>query len=557
VRFVYGSHRAMTLFKLVETEAGAERQRIFVAAVATGVANALVLSRINALAHSSQNIETPALLGIVCIIVVYIVSARYVNIRLTALVHAVMRRIKMRVGDKITRIELDTLERIDAAEICDRITENCANIADKALILATMMQSAIILVCAAIYLAWLSIPAFVLLTGLCLVCAQLFLDVRRAVGGQMRETGKKRLEFFARITDLLSGFKEVQFSRARGRDLRMHIEQSSDELRKMAVNSSNFMSHGSLLGDTLLFALLAAVVYGLRAHVPMDAKTLGTLVAAVNFLFGPYHAFMRGYLQYGRANAALDEIAILEKKIDIVSGQAARLEGAEDPWQSGVSVIQCCDVEYEYAANEGREQFRIGPINLQLRAGEVVFIVGGNGSGKSTLLRVLTGLSPPNRGTLLVDGIAVGPDNVATYRDMISAIFSDFHLFPRLYGMSDKNSAVVNGLIGRMRLDGQTSFTGKTFTKLTLSTGQRKRLAMVVALLEERPIVVFDEWAAEQDPEFREYFYQELLPQFRDEGKIVIVVTHDDRYFHCANRVVTMDYGTIRSVEIAPRNEVV
>jgi putative ATP-binding cassette transporter len=148
-----------------------------------------------------------------------------------------------------------------------------------------------------------------------------------------------------------------------------------------------------------------------------------------------------------------------------------------------------------------------------------------------------------------VDGVLLQPDNAASYREMISAIYADFHLFAKLYGLLGVEEASVRSLLSQMQLDGKTSFKGDRFTNRNLSTGQRKRLALIVALLEDRRICLFDEWAADQDPEFRKYFYEELIPELKRRGKTVIAVSHDDRYFRCADRVVTMEYGQIRSIE--------
>lgn len=193
-------------------------------------------------------------------------------------------------------------------------------------------------------------------------------------------------------------------------------------------------------------------------------------------------------------------------------------------------------------------------MNLVITAGEVLFIVGGNGSGKSTLMKVLTGLYPATAGELRVDGRSLGPENVAAYREMYSPIFSDFHLFSRLYGLLDVDDQAVLDLLRQMQISDKTSFQNGRFTKRDLSTGQRKRLAMIVALLEDRPICLFDEWAADQDPEFRRYFYEELIPSLKRRGKTVIAVSHDDRYFHCADRVVTLEYGKIRASQRMHQN---
>jgi ABC-type siderophore export system fused ATPase/permease subunit len=180
--------------------------------------------------------------------------------------------------------------------------------------------------------------------------------------------------------------------------------------------------------------------------------------------------------------------------------------------------------------------------------GDVVFLTGGNGSGKSTLLKLLTGLYVPDSGRILAGDDPVTRDNIQGYREMFSAIFSDFHLFRRLYGLLGTDETAVAGLLHQMQLDHKVEFKDDRFSNLELSSGQRKRLALVVSLLEDRPILVFDELAADQDPQFRRFLYEELLATLKREGRTVIAATHDDRYFHVADKVVKLEYGRVAHV---------
>ncbi|MCA9683113.1 MAG: ATP-binding cassette domain-containing protein, partial [Myxococcales bacterium] len=211
--------------------------------------------------------------------------------------------------------------------------------------------------------------------------------------------------------------------------------------------------------------------------------------------------------------------------------------------------IAAVGASYTYFDRDGNAVFTIGPFDLALPAGKIHFIVGGNGSGKSTLFKALTGLYAANAGELRVDGVVVGRRNLAAYRELISVIFSDFHLFTKLYGLLDVDEAEGRRLLELMQLTDKTRLVDGAFSNRRLSTGQRKRLAMVVALLEDRPVYAFDEWAADQDPEFRQYFYDELIPALTARGKIVIAISHDDRYFRCADQILTLDYGRVRSLE--------
>lgn len=198
--------------------------------------------------------------------------------------------------------------------------------------------------------------------------------------------------------------------------------------------------------------------------------------------------------------------------------------------------------------------FSIGPINLTIQPGGFVFIVGGNGSGKTTLAKVLTGLYEPEEGTIEVDGRTIGWRERAAYRQRFSAVFNDFHLFDALLGIVDPDDpsraqadARANALVAKLALDHKVKVVDGAFSTRALSTGQRKRLALVVAYLEDRPFYLFDEWAADQDPSFKAVFYEQLLPELRARGKAVIVITHDDRYFDLADRLLKLDNGRIVS----------
>lgn len=539
----------MTLLELMTEEVGSGWRRLVATASLAGIANVFLLVSINQLAQSPDARDARAFVMFALLVTLYVLCARHANHQTTAAIESGLHRIKVRVGDKIARAELAALERVRAAEICDRITENMTLISDRAGLIATLMQSIVITAFAAVYIATLSLPALVLIAILCWAGTVMFLIIRRGFVAYSQQSAGIRITFLERLTDLLSGFKETQFSRRRSRELREDIVAASDALREVSVKSNNILSDGTILGEGILFALLVTVVYTLRAYVEVDASTLTYLVAGVMFAWGPFMGVASGIMPYLRSNLALGQIEGLEQKLEGAAREEAPAETGADPWQGSLDTIEVRDIEYTHAVDDGGERFSIGPLNLSITVGEILFIVGGNGSGKSTFLKVLTGLYAPNAGSLRVGGIEVRTENVAAYRDMVSAIFSDFHLFAKLYGLTSVDEAAAQQLLVRMRLESKTSIENRTFTKLTLSTGQKKRLAMIVALLEERPLYVFDEWAADQDPEFRKYFYEELLPLLRQERKTVIVVSHDDRYFHCADRVVTMEYGKIRSIE--------
>jgi putative ATP-binding cassette transporter len=204
--------------------------------------------------------------------------------------------------------------------------------------------------------------------------------------------------------------------------------------------------------------------------------------------------------------------------------------------------IEMRDLHFAYPPSKKEAGFAVGPIDVTIRRGEILFITGANGFGKSTILKMIAGLFPITAGTILVDGEPV--TDMARYRSMFAGVFTDYHLFRKLYGVtaSDEEAKAV---LSKLEVQAKVDVRHGTFSTVQLSSGQRKRLALAVALLEQRPILVLDEWAAEQDPFFRKTFYEEVLPWIRERGQTVVAVTHDDRYFGAADRTLMVEDGRL------------
>jgi putative ATP-binding cassette transporter len=538
-----------TIIDLILEEAGDERGGIFFAASAAGATSSLVLVGANVIAGKPHLAGLPAAGLFVLVVAIHYLCSRHMYYRAAAIVEMALHRVKISVIDKLERADIQGVERIGTAEIYDGITENLSVVSNYATLIAGFLQSIFILAFAMLYVAWLSLTTFAVLVFLLAIGFSIYRNRATELEHYLQRLGNTRLAFFNQLTDLLKGFKEVKLSRRRGRDIRADAARSSEALRAFNVKSGVMNVDNFLFASCNLYALLGVVVLVIPQYVDVGSSALVDIVAGILFLWGPMTVLVVGAPAYLRSNVALDRVRTLEAKLDKAIQEAPLSLDVDDPWQDGFGTIAARGIEFEYALDDGDGTFRIGPLDVDIAEGEIVFIVGGNGSGKSTTLKVLTGLYPPTGGELLVGGIRIGLDNVAAYREKISAIYSDFHLFSKLYGLLDVDPAAVHRLIAQMELHEKTSFENNGFTKRNLSTGQRKRLAMIVALLEERPIYVFDEWAADQDPEFRKYFYEELLPALKQRRKTVIAVTHDDRFFHCADRVIVMEYGKIRSIE--------
>jgi len=289
--------------------------------------------------------------------------------------------------------------------------------------------------------------------------------------------------------------------------------------------------------------LLATIVFLGPRFTPAYIDVLVKLTTAVLFLMGPISVLTGSIPILSRANTSAENIFALESALKQPADRPARRGKARS--FEGFREIAFESVSFTYPDRSGETPFTVGPIDVSLRAGEITFIEGGNGSGKSTFLKLLTGLYYPTTGLIRVDQTVVNEANRDAYRDLISAIFSDYHLFKRLYGLRNLDHQIIDRLLREMELENKTALLGDQFQTIELSSGQKKRLALLVSYLEDKPLLIFDEWAADQDPIFRKKFYEQLLQELKAKGKTVIAVSHDDRYFDAADTLLKMREGRL------------
>ena len=351
---------------------------------------------------------------------------------------------------------------------------------------------------------------------------------------------------FDGLTELLHGFKEVRMSGPRADGVTGALAEASHASRTTNTSLKAQWGRNFAVIESMLYLLIGLMVFVVPLFVPGYHTVILPATLAVMFISGPVWTISFVTPLVTQAELALENIETMQERLS-AAAEAAACETTgtlgKDPGS-----IALADATLSYRDGSGRPLFTVGPITVEFPAGQITMITGGNGSGKSTLLRMLTGLIPLDAGRLLADGEPIATDQMQDYRDRISAVFSDYHLSRRLYCIEDPDPARINSLLERLEVHNKVAISDGAFSTIDLSTGQRKRLAFVVAELEDKPVIVLDEWAADQDPHFRRIFYEELLPDLKARGKIVICVTHDDRWFHLANRIYRMDEGRIEEV---------
>lgn len=368
-----------------------------------------------------------------------------------------------------------------------------------------------------------------------------YLYQESSVRGHLRRAQEHEERVSDAIESLLAGFQELKLHRPKA-DAFFAEEISTQIAACSAVRASANKQALVVYGVFQVFQFIAvglcifaiAVIF---PHLAEDASEAALLIAFVPI------GLLRDFPLIARADQALYSFEALE---DEMARTAAAGIAAPEPEAGGYAFQELAleEVAFTYQGADNEQPFHLGPLSCRFEAGKIHFLTGGNGSGKSTLLTVLTGLQRPDKGTIRLNGQLV---DMERWGDLFSPVFFDFHLFQRLLGLGHVDPDRVREVLAYLQIDDKTGFDpdGGRFTTQRLSTGQRRRLALVVALLEDRPVFVFDEWAADQDPSFRDRFYRRLLPDLRARGKTVIAATHDDRYFHTADQLIHMEDGLI------------
>ncbi len=517
-----------------------------VTGVAAGAATVALLGTINAVLNRPGGMAGGLLLTFVALCAVALVGRAASSMSTNRVGQRLVAQVRKSLARKILAAPIDALERYRTHRLMPVLTGDVDMISDAAFVLSSaLIALAITLGCLG-YLAWLS-PALFGLLLLALVVGvgvQTWAQARGIKGFHKARDAEEQLhKAYRAISD---GAKELRMHRARRAGMYGgQIEGTVDRIREINRRAINTYVLATAFGSALFF-LLIALILGWAALRTMPPSVLSGFVLVLLFLKGPLDQIAAAVPGIGRARVAFQRIADM-------SARFATPEPFLDLDQPGepaalTDAIELRGVRYGFPAPDGGEAFVLGPVDLTLRRGEMVFVVGDNGSGKTTLVKLLLGLYAPQQGQVLADGQAVTDRTRDHYRQLYTTVFSDFYLFEDLAAEAGQGGSLPERALPylqRLEIAHKVSIKDGAFSTVDLSTGQRKRLALVHAYLEGRPVLVFDEWAADQDPTFRHLFYTELLPELRDKGHLVIVVSHDDRYFHLADRVIRMDHGRI------------
>ncbi|MGB3182834.1 MAG: cyclic peptide export ABC transporter [Cyclobacteriaceae bacterium] len=415
-------------------------------------------------------------------------------------------------------------------------------------------QSLITVLCCFLYLLWVSpIGAGVLIMVTLLIIA-FFIYRNKKIEADFNQVRDLQNNYFTYVNDLLLGFREIKMGTVRNDNLyNKFIDKNRSKTRDLVTKNQIKYVNNNLVGSYSLYLIIGMILFILPVLYDIEQAQLSTFIVTVLYAMGSIAMLINLLPVYTRVKIAVERLNKFEEILQsILTGKIKHgipIREAEEQFES----LRLEEVTYQYYDDYGRPGFKLGPISLEIKNGEILFIRGGNGSGKSTLMNLLTGLYVPTGGNIYLNDTKIDNENTPWYRDRISAIFTDSYLFNENYDGFDltlldsdyKEYLQIMHLADHIKVN-----TDRDRIEKRLSKGQSKRLAMLYLQMEQRDICILDEWAAEQDPEFKEYFYQKLIGYFKDKGKTMILITHDDQYFSCAERIIKLNNGQIQFQKI-------
>jgi putative pyoverdin transport system ATP-binding/permease protein len=475
------------------------------------------------------------------LIVLVAISRFFSSTVLVALGARAANVLQVNLARRILSAPLRRLEEVGSHRLLASLLDDVGVVSGTMTILPNGFINIIVVTGSLCYLGWLSIP---MLGGVMIGMLVGVVTYRLAVkAGSRRQRRARELEdeLFFSLRGLTEGTKELKMRRSRGEEFIRQLEAVAVGFRAFRVSAQKIFIAAGTWGNLLFFVVIGMTLYFVPTFIPLSIQARNGYVLILLYMMGPLQAVLNAFPDLSQAEVAIRKIEQLG--ISLLDDAEPEGRPVVDP---GWRRIELAGATHTYRQEEDDMRFTLGPVNLALHPGEMLFVIGGNGSGKTTLVKMLIGLYQPESGELRLDGETVSGGGLEEYRQRFAVVFSDFFLFEKLFGLdSPELDTQARHYLAELRLKHKVRIEGGRLSTTDLSQGQRKRLALLTAYLEDAPIFVFDEWAADQDPEFKQVFYYELLPELKARGKTIIVISHDDRYYHVGDRVIKLESGQI------------
>ncbi|MEM6521443.1 MAG: cyclic peptide export ABC transporter [Cyanobacteria bacterium P01_C01_bin.70] len=493
--------------------------------------------------------ETPSrviVLAFVALGVLALTTAMLSRILLVRFSQRAVLGLQLQLSRQILATELKPLETLGLPRLLVILTEDIQAIATAAGAVPVLIMNVASVIGCMVYISWLSWQVLGLVLLITLVasvsCRWFLVQGRRGLAAARDQQD----QLFQHFRSLIEGIKELKLHAGGRQDF------FAADLERTAVQVKRYNSRGLSMfavldswGKFIYFFAIGLILFALPNWVGINTETRIAYVLTFTFLLGPLENLVGKLPFLSKASVALTKIKTLG--FSLSAPKAVTASPVTVDWHS----LTLKSVTHTYRTDSGDSEFTFGPMDLTIHPGELVFIIGGNGSGKSTLAKLLTGLYQPQQGSIWLDHQPIDGTNQEWYRQHFSVVFSDFYLFERILGFdSNVDNERAKLYLEKLQLNHKVNLDDGRFSTIALSQGQRKRLTLLSAYLENRPIYLFDEWASDQDPTFKHLFYTQFLSDLKAQGKAVFVISHDDHYFHLADRLIKLNYGQVEDDQL-------
>lgn len=512
----------------------------------SGCANVLVIIMVTSALNSPM--ELKFLVFYYCLVLlIYLLGKRFVQIKLTKTTVNLVYDMRMKVLSKVLMTSYQKLEKIENGRIFTVINDDTTSIGSSAQLFVRLVTSFITIVGSCVYMLSISLWATAVVVSVMIMLIVIYYFVSQSANPYYEEARDERNIFMGLIDGLVNGLKEISQHRRKKGAYKEDLSGSASRFKNKNLTAAIKFINGVLFGESLLLILLGIVAIGLPWLFPnISFFTLMSFVIVLLYLIPPINGVLNSIPEVMQLRVSWRRIQLFLKEIPADLNLTKRLK--PDTIKHKIKRIKVQDVHFNYGnVDFSQGSFSLGPVDFEINAGEVLFISGGNGSGKTTLAKILTGLYKPDKGSILIDEKKIANVELGEY---FSTVFNPPYLFKKLYGIdTSKKGQLIDDLLKLLHLDHKVKVVNNEFSTLELSSGQRKRLGLLQCYLEDAPIYLFDEWAADQDPEFRYFFYRRLIPDMKALGKTIIAISHDDFYFNVADRIIKMREGKMEIID--------
>jgi putative pyoverdin transport system ATP-binding/permease protein len=519
---------------------------VIVSGIASGLINTAMLALINSSLHGAQ--ITRSMIWSFIGFCVALPIVRFISeVLQVQLASGAVYDLRLRLSRQILNAPLRKLEEVGSHCLLVALTEDIATVSAALTTLPLLSMHCAIVIGCLIYLGWLSQWMLLGVFGfmiLAVVSYQLAMTRAQHYFKKSREGWDLLFKDFKALTE---GTKELKLHRARREAFLSNvISVDAQSLRRYNIFANAIYNGARSWGQVVIFVLIGLLLFALPGFSTVSLQTRMSYTLIILYLMTPVEVILNSVPLLGRAKIAVQKVEDLGLLLpsNVAGANAATRREQQSRWQT----LELTGITHTYYRESEDDTFVLGPIDLSFKRGELVFLTGGNGSGKTTFAKLLTGLYIPESGEIRLDNELVTDETRDDYRQNFSVVFSDFYLFETLLGLeSGATDARAEDYLQQLHLNHKVTVENGTLSTTSLSQGQRKRLALLTAYLEDRPIYVFDEWASDQDPVFKKIFYHQLLPELKSRNKTIVVISHDEAFYHIADRIVKLNYGMVES----------